>query len=162
MQTIAVSPARHAAREPAHAHAPVVRERRSLHTGVPSARCMVLAFALAIWFYRQLCRKARQLQEAAKPRFTLLGELGDVRPIIAVANHGANGHDHDVDQPMPRPADNAGILEGPEILLDPSHGVKSGHAFLRKAGEIREDSTRCSVVEINPAPIIALHSSSKR
>jgi hypothetical protein len=42
-------------------------------------------------------KAAGQLQEAPEPRLALLGELGDVRPVIAVTDHSANRHDHDVD-----------------------------------------------------------------
>src|SRR5438093_9162996 len=81
-----------------------------------------------------------QLQEASKPRCAFLGELCDVRPIIAVADHGANGHHHDVDQQMPCSADDSRIRQVTEMLLERPHVSSSNHAFLRKAGEYPEES----------------------
>src|SRR5262249_44187795 len=80
---------------------------------------------------------AGQAQEAPEPTRTLLGEEGDVGPVIAVGNDTAQGHDEQVDEQMFGAASDAGVVQGSEVLLDRGHGRGSSHALLRGRANLR-------------------------
>src|SRR5207253_10841454 len=80
-----------------------------------------------------------QRQEPLKPTLTLLAKQGNVRPVIAVANHRADGHHNNVDQPMLCSSTDTRISQLGKMLLDRTHVSNRSHAFLRRAGEIRKN-----------------------
>src|SRR5262249_52128627 len=80
---------------------------------------------------------AGQGQETAEPRLTLLGEQGDIGPVVAVGDDAAQGHDEQVDEAVFGAALDAGVQESAEMFLDRGHGSLSSHAFLRGGAKVR-------------------------
>ena len=75
---------------------------------------------------------ARQLQKPSKPRLTLLGEQGDVRPVITVGDHPTNSHNDNVDEQMPCSSNHPRINENRKcFLIEPTRVV----ATMRSSGK---------------------------
>src|SRR5262249_40337726 len=77
----------------------------------------------------------RQGQEAPEPGLALPGEHDEVGPVVAVADHAADGQDKDVKEQMARAANNPGVLQRAKVFPERSDASRGGHAILREMGE---------------------------